>query len=59
MDAFKKEAEDDLREGEAREGDLVDAGPPTPCSEFIEAFRCSEGVDERASMLIELGLRSR
>lgn len=31
--------------------------PPTPCREFIEAFRRRLGVDARASILIELGLR--
>ena len=30
---------------------------PTPCSEFIEALRSKLGVEERASILIELGLR--
>ena len=33
--------------------------PPTPWSEFIEALRSSVGVDDRASRLIELGLRWR
>jgi hypothetical protein len=33
--------------------------PPTPCKEFIEALRSKFGVDERASRLIELGLRGR
>lgn len=33
--------------------------PPTPCREFIEAFRSSVGVEERASTLIELELRRR
>jgi len=45
-----------------RLGDIALTGgvtPPTPCSEFIEALRSKLGVDERASRLMELGLRGR
>ena len=38
--------------------DLLGVTPPTPCKEFIEALRCKDGVGDRVSMLIELGLRS-
>ena len=48
-------AEDDRRDGEALDG----ATPPTPWREFIEAFLSSVGVEERASRLMELGLRWR
>lgn len=57
------EAEDDRREGDAKEGVRSREGvtPPTPWREFIEAFRSSVGVEDRASppRLIELGLRWR
>jgi hypothetical protein len=35
--------EEERREEEDREGVM----PPTPCREFIEAFRSRVGVDER------------
>jgi hypothetical protein len=56
VDPFKKDDEDDLREGDAREGDRAGTTPPTPCKEFIDAFLCKVGVDERALRLMELGL---
>lgn len=59
VDAFTNDAEDDLRDGDAREGDRTDEAPPTPCREFIEAFLCSVGDEERVSRLMTLGLRRR
>lgn len=47
--------EDDLRDVDDREG-VVD---PTPCKEFIDAFRSSVGVAARASRLRDEELRRR
>jgi hypothetical protein len=48
----------DLPDCDARDGeDLGGVAPPTPCSEFIEAFRNKLGVEDRASILVALGLR--
>ena len=59
VDAFKNDADDDLRDGEARVGEREGATPPMPWRDFIDALRCSDGVDERLSRLMELGLRWR
>lgn len=53
------DAEEDLREGDARDGDRADEVPPSPWREFIEAFLCSVGEAARVSRLMTLELRRR
>lgn len=57
VEAFTNDADDDLREGDERDGGRAEDDPPTPWSEFIEAFLCSVGEAERVSRLMRLGLR--
>jgi hypothetical protein len=58
-EALTNDAEEDLRDGDAREGDRAEEVPPTPCREFIEAFLCSVGDAARVSRLMTLELRRR
>lgn len=56
VEALVNCAEEDLLDvEEVRDG----VTPPTPCREFIEAFRSSVGVEEREVVLMELGERWR
>jgi hypothetical protein len=58
VEALMNDADEDLRDGDGREGERADeAPPPTPWREFIEAFLCSVGDAVRASRLMLLELR--